>query len=377
MIPARRKPAPFLLRQSVPAPCYLLDEAWLRHNVAILNDVQSRSHVKILLALKAFSAWSLFSLLSKTQKGPLWGTCASSVHEARLGREEFGGEVHAFAAAFSVEEMQELLPLVDYLSFNSMLQWRKFAPLIQQYEQKTGRFIACGIRINPEHSEVDVPMYDPCAASSRLGVRKRDFDASVFKEGISGLHFHTLCEQNAEALKRTLLATEKHFSEELKQCQWINMGGGHHITRSDYNRDLLVDCVLDWQKRYGATIYLEPGEAVALDAGWLSATVLDIVQADMPIAILDVSCTCHMPDVLEMPYRPPVFYETKGRIEEACEEGGWECRLAGNSCLAGDVIPYRYCFNEPLRIGTRLLFGDMAIYTMVKIQHLMVCLFLQ
>ncbi|MCR4667413.1 MAG: carboxynorspermidine decarboxylase [Desulfovibrio sp.] len=368
-MPARRTP-PLFLFNGAPTSCYLLDEEQLLRNVSILERVQERTGARILLALKAFSAWTLFPLLSRAFYGPLWGTCASSVHEARLGREEFGGEVHVFAAAFRDEEVDELLPLVDHITFNSIGQWRRFAPKIATRAEQFGSAPAVGIRINPEHSEVDVPLYDPCSPASRLGVRKKNFDSTVFDHGVTGLHFHTLCEESAEALERTLVAAEKKFAADFARCSWINMGGGHHITRSDYNTGLLERCLLDWKSRFGAQIYLEPGEAVALDAGWLTATVLDIVEADMPVAILDVSPTCHMPDVLEMPYRPPLFYAEGGKVREAPEEGdGWGCRLAGGSCLAGDVIPYTYVFREPLRLGARLVFGDMAIYTMVKNTH--------
>lgn len=365
---ARVYPKLFLFGGEIPSPSYLLDEAKLVANCAILDDIQTRAKVKILLALKAFSAWSVFDLLSRAKQGPLWGTCASSVDEARLGREEFGGEVHAYAAAFEEEEIDALLPLCDHLTLNSMAQWRRFAPRILAYNQQSKKPVKVGLRINPEHSEGTVPLYDPCAPSSRLGIRRRDFQDTVFAEGISGLHMHTLCEQDVGALERTLVAAERAFGAEFAQCAFMNLGGGHHITAPDYDRAHLCELLCGLRKRYGAELYLEPGEAVALDAGWLSATVLDIVQADYPVAILNVSVTCHMPDVLEMPYRPPLFYQMGGRVLEAEEENGQPfCyRLAGHSCLAGDVIPYRYGFNRKLCIGDRLLFGDMAIYTMVK-----------
>ena len=365
---ARVLPSAFLFGGEVPSPSYLLDEKKLVANCAILDDIQKRTGVKILLALKAFAAWSLFDLLSRSKQGPLWGTCASSVDEARLGREEFGGEVHAFAAAFEEAEIRELLPLCDHLTLNSIAQWRRFAPMLHAYNAKSSKPVTVGLRINPEHSEGTVALYDPCAPGSRLGIRRRDFDRSVFAEGISGLHFHTLCEQDALALQRTLLAVERAFASELRLSRFINMGGGHHITAPGYDRDLLCQLLQEWRKRYRAELYLEPGEAVALDAGWLSATVLDIVQADRPVAILNVSVTCHMPDVLEMPYRPPLFYLDASGVQEACEEetDGYCYRLAGHSCLAGDVIPYLYSFRRKLHVGDRLLFGDMAIYTMVK-----------
>ena len=226
--------------------------------------------------------------------------------------------------------------------------------------------IACGLRLNPEHSEGATPIYDPCSPGSRLGIRRRHFDPADLM-GISGLHFHTLCEQGADALARTLDAVEARFGPWLPGCDWINFGGGHHITKPGYDLDLLCACLTRWRECYNARIYLEPGEAVALNAGWLTATVLDVVMADMPVAVLDVSAACHMPDVLEMPYRQEVFYRHDGATTRAGNAGeeGWTCRLAGKSCLAGDVVG-EYGFAAPLQAGQRLVFGDMAIYSMVK-----------
>lgn len=357
--------------KGVPSPCFVLDEPRLLANAGILDEVQQRSGVKILLALKGFAAWAVFPLLSRAGHGPLWGTCASSVDEARLGREEFGGEVHAFAAAWTRDEVSELLSLTDHLVFNSPAQWRQFRPLVEAHnrgcvQDATGRLVSCGLRINPEHSEGAVAIYDPCSPGSRLGIRKQYLRAEDL-QGISGLHFHTLCEQGADALARTLDAVETGFEAYLPQCRWINMGGGHHITREGYDLDLLCECLIRWRDTYQAQIYLEPGEAVALDAGWLTATVLDVVMADMPVAILDVSAACHMPDVLEMPYRPEVFYSDAQQVARAGDAGEhvWTCRLAGKSCLAGDVVG-EYSFSAPLEIGQRLVFADMAIYSMVK-----------
>lgn len=361
----------FLFSQGVPAPCFVLDEARLDENAAVLDSVQKRTGARILLALKAFSAWALFPRLSRALRGPLWGTCASSVDEARLGREEFGGEVHAFAAAFDEADMRELLGLADHITFNSLAQWRRFAPMIAEHAARTGRPPVCGLRINPEHSEGAAAIYDPCSPGSRLGIRPADFDGHVFEEGITGLHMHTLCEQGADALARTLAACRRKFAPHLARCRWMNLGGGHHITRAGYDRELLCKSLEEWRAAFGLeTLYLEPGEAVALEAGWLTATVLDIVRADMPVAVLDVSAACHMPDVLEMPYRPNVFCECgkgiamAGGAEDAAP-GDWKCRLAGKSCLAGDVIG-EYAFPAPLKTGQRLVFGDMAIYSMVK-----------
>lgn len=356
-------------RDTVPSPCFVLDASRLEANAAILDEVQRRTGAKILLALKGYAAWATFPLLSRfTGHGPLWGTCASSVDEARLGREKFGGQVHAFAAAWSGEEVAELLELADHIVFNSTAQWRQFRPVIEAHNRarRAGQPIECGLRINPEHSEGATPLYDPCAPGSRLGIRQRDFDPTAL-EGISGLHFHTLCEQGADALARTLAAVEEKFGPWLPGCRWLNFGGGHHITRPGYDLDLLCRCLTDWHERYQAQIYLEPGEAVALDAGWLTATVLDVTRAEMPVAVLDASAACHMPDVLEMPYRPEVFYAWEGKTARAgaVNEQAWSCRLAGKSCLAGDVIG-EYSFAAPLHVGQRLVFEDMAIYSMVK-----------
>ena len=353
---------PLLDPARVPSPCFVLDEARLLANAAILNSVQERTHARILLALKGYAAWATFPLLSRDAarggQGPLHGTCASSVDEARLGREEFGGEVHAFAAGWSDADMEELLPLADHIVFNSLAQWEHFRPRIAAYCRQSGRHIECGLRVNPEHSEGAVAIYNPCSPGSRLGIRPRHMPDRL-PDGISGLHFHTLCEQGADALERTLQAVERHFGPQLAQCRWINFGGGHHITRADYDVDLLCRCIEHMERTYGAQIYLEPGEAVALDAGWMTATVLDVVEADMPIAILDTSAACHMPDVLEMPYRPPLFGAGLPG-EKACT-----CRLAARTCLAGDVIG-EYSFDACPQVGDRLVFGDMAIYSMVK-----------
>lgn len=357
----------------VPSPCFVLDEARLAANAAILDEVQRRTGAKILLALKGYAAWATFPLLSRTGTGPLWGVCASSADEARLGREEFGGEVHAFAAAWTEAEIAELLDLADHIVFNSPAQWRQFRPVIEARNRarRAENPIECGLRLNPEHSEGAVPMYDPCAPGSRLGVRLREFERFASAggcpaqtpppglKGLSGLHFHTLCEQGADALDRTLKAFEMKFGRYLKGLKWMNFGGGHHITKEGYDIDLLCKCIERVRDRYGVQVYLEPGEAVALNAGVLVSTVLDVVRADMPVAILDTSAATHMPDVLEMPYRPMVI----GSGEAG--EKKWSCRLAGKSCLAGDVIG-EYSFDAPLKAGDRLVFTDMAIYSMVK-----------
>lgn len=361
-----------------PSPCFVIDEDKLAQNAAILDSIQKRTGAKILLALKGYAAWSTFSILSRAFDGPLYGTCASSPHEAMLGRECFGGEVHAFAAGFSEQDVADIVPLADHMVFNSFAQWRRFKSQIMQ----SGRDIACGIRINPEHSEGAVAIYDPCSAGSRLGVRLRHFEEALEQapsilNGISGLHFHTLCEQGADALERTLTVVEKNFGKYLHGMKWLNFGGGHHITREGYDLNLLCRCIERVQEQYGVQVYLEPGEAVALDAGVLLCTVLDITEADMPIVILDTSAAAHMPDVLEMPYRPKCLHISQKTGDDAQSAGDavqnaghahekiWTCRLAGKSCLAGDIIG-EYSFDTPLQIGDQLAFLDMAIYSMVK-----------
>ncbi len=334
----------------VPSPCFVVDESLIEKNLRILNSVQQRTGAKILLALKGFAMFSLFPLIRPV----LHGTCASGIHEARLGREEFGKQVHVFSPAYSDSEMEALVEVADHIIFNSFDQYRRFCPVISKSE----RPIQMGIRINPEHSEGTVPIYDPCSVGSRLGVRIGQFEPDSL-DNITGLHFHTLCQQNADALDRTLEVVEKKFGTHILKMKWLNMGGGHHITRNDYDIDRLCRCIDRIRHRYDVQVYLEPGEAVALNAGILVSTVLDIITADMPVAILDTSASCHMPDVLEMPYRPEIIGAG------LAGEKQWTCRLAGKSCLAGDVIG-EYSFDSPLKPGDRLAFLDMAIYSMVK-----------
>ncbi len=347
-----------------PSPCFVTDLARLRANASVLDRVQQRTGAKILLALKCFSQWQAFPVLSRAMQGPLWGCCASSPDEARLAREEFRGEVHAFAAAWSEEDLRETLLLADHIVFNSFAQWVRFRNAVKTASDLRGKKIECGLRLNPEHSEGAVPIYDPCSPGSRLGIRPAAFrkaltDTPDILGGVDGLHFHTLCEQNSDCLARTLKAVEDHFGTWMHQMKWINFGGGHHITRKDYDLDLLCRCIEHVQDTYRVQVYLEPGEAVALNAGFLVATVLDITEADMPVAILDTSAACHMPDVLEMPYRPDII----GSGQPG--EKAYTCRLAGKSCLAGDVIG-EYSFDAPLKPGEKVVFTDMAIYSMVK-----------
>ena len=338
------------LLDRIETPCFVVDKALLRKNLATLDSVRKRAGVKILLAQKAFSMYAVYPLLAEV----LDGTCASSPDEARLGREEFGKEVTAFAAAYSENDLRELLSLCDHVIFNSLSQWERFRPLTSA--AKNVRF---GVRCNPEHSEGTVEIYDPCAPKSRLGIKAAAFNGKC-PEGITGLHVHNLCEQNADAFERTLKAFEEKFAFLIPHVQWINFGGGHHITRADYDVELLVRLLKDFRARWHTPeIFLEPGEAVALNTGFLAASVLDIVHNDTDIAILDTSAEAHMPDVLEMPYRPNII----GAGEP--EEKRFTYRLAGHSCLAGDVIG-DYSFDRALKPGDKLVFLDMAHYSMVK-----------
>lgn len=333
-------------------PCYLIDQGLLRSNLQILRTVHDRTGCEILLALKGFAAWSTFDLCSQY----LHGAAASSLHEAKLAAEYFKKEVHLCAPAYRDDEMADYLQIVDHIIFNSHTQWQRF----REQVQKAPRPIKCGLRINPMHSEVKTKIYDPCAPGSRLGIPLDQF-RPLELEGITGLHFHTLCELNADSLARTLPVVEEQFSETIRQMKWINFGGGHHITRPDYDVDLLCKLIADFGKRYTnlEIIYLEPGEAIALNTGFLITSVLDIVHNEVDIAILDTSASAHMPDVLEMPYRPTI---TGAGLPK---EKKHTYRLTGPTCLAGDVIG-DYSFDQPLKVGGKLVFHDMAHYTMVK-----------
>lgn len=336
---------------AVPSPAYVVDERLLTRNLEVLNSIQERTGCSILLALKGFSMHSTFPLVGKYLKG----ITASSLFEARLGYEKMGKEVHAYAPAYSDHEIDELLTYVDHIVFNSFDQYAKFKDKVHAV---TSKKIEVGIRVNPEYSEVETPLYDPCFTNSRLGVTLANFRPEEL-EGVDGLHFHAMCEQNSDTLERILNVVEEKFGPYLHQMKWLNFGGGHHITRPDYDLDKLVNCINHMKETYDVEIYLEPGEAVALNTGYLVATVLDTFKNGMDLAILDTSATCHMPDVLEMPYRP--------NIEGAGKPGEFEYtyRLGGMTCLAGDVIG-DYSFKKPLKPGDKLVFGDMAHYTMVK-----------
>lgn len=336
--------------KELPTPCYVIDEKLLKRNLEILQSVQERTGAKILLALKGFSMHSVFPLVGQYLKG----TAASSLFEAKLGFEEMGKEVHVYSPAYLDVELDELLEYSDHIVFNSFDQWEKFKDKVKNHSRK----IECGIRINPEYSEIGTPIYNPCYLHSRLGVTLSNFKPEEL-EGIDGLHFHTMCEQNSDTLERTIKVVEEKFGEHLKKMKWLNLGGGHHITRPDYDIETLVRCIVYLKEKYEVDIYLEPGEAIALNTGFLVSKVLDIIDNGMKIAILDTSAACHMPDVLEMPYRPAII--NAGQPDEY----PYTYRLGGNTCLAGDVIG-DYSFKEPLKPGDKLVFCDMAHYTMVK-----------
>lgn len=333
-----------------PTPCYIVDKNLVAQNLAILERVQREAGCKILLALKGFAMWSLFPLIRQT----LVGASASSLNEARLAAEEFGREVHVYVPAYNDEEFPDILRYADHLVFNSFNQWRRFRGRVGQ----AGKAVSCGLRVNPGYSEVDVELYNPCAPGSRLGIPVESFESDAL-EGIEGLHFHALCEQNAAVLSRVLAAFEARYGRFIPGLKWVNFGGGHHITRPDYGVDLLIREVRRFREKYGVEVYLEPGEAIALRTGVLVARVLDIVHNEVDIAILDTSATAHMPDVLEMPYRPEIV--GAGMPGEFAHT----YRLGGLTCLAGDVVG-DYSFPGPLVVGQKLIFLDMAHYTMVK-----------
>jgi carboxynorspermidine decarboxylase len=333
----------------LPSPCFVVDEASIEENLKLLRKVQDASGAKVLLALKAFSMWSMGPLVVKY----LSGTCASGVHEAKLGREYFGGEVHTYSAAYSEADLKEVLKLSDHVVFNTPAQWKRYKNLCEK--EKNKHF---GLRVNPEHSEGHTALYDPAAPFSRLGTPRAEIKPGDL-DGLSGLHFHTLCEHDFPPLERTLAAFEAGFGALMKGMEWANFGGGHHITRPGYQVDSLVSLVKAFSDKYRVQVYLEPGEAIAYRSGVLVAEVLDLMHNGMPIAILDTSATCHMPDTLEMPYRAQII----GAGEAGAQAHTY--RLGGQSCLAGDVIG-DYSFAQPLRIGQRLVFEDMAYYSMVK-----------
>ena len=337
----------------LPTPCYVIDEKKLKENLEILGDVREKAGCKILLAQKAFSCFYEYPLIGQY----LDGTTASGLYEARLGKEEMGKENHVFAPAYKDADIKELGEICDHIIFNSFAQLRRHKDAV------SGKSL--GLRINPECStQGDHAIYDPCAPGSRLGVTKEVFDCEIATEpelfeALDGLHFHTLCEQNADDLAKTLEAVEEKFGPWLSKIKWLNMGGGHHITRDDYDRKLLIKCIRHIRDTHGVEVYLEPGEAIALNAGYLVTEVMDIVENGLSVLILDASAACHMPDVLEMPYRPPL--KDSGNAGEKA----FTYRLSSCTCLAGDVIG-DYSFDKQIHVGDKLYFQDMAIYSMVK-----------
>ena len=337
----------------LPTPCYVIDEKKLKENLQILKEIREEAGCKILLAQKAFSCFYEYPLIGRC----LDGTTASGLYEARLGKEEMGKENHVFAPAYKDADIKELGEICDHIIFNSFAQLRRHKDAV------SGKSL--GLRINPECStQGEHAIYDPCAPGSRLGVTKEVFDCEIAAEpelfeALDGLHFHTLCEQNADDLAKTLEAVEEKFGPWLSKIKWLNMGGGHHITRDDYDRELLIKCIRHIRDTYGVEVYLEPGEAIALNAGYLVTEVMDIVENGLSVLILDASAACHMPDVLEMPYRPPL--KDSGNAGEKA----FTYRLSSCTCLAGDVIG-DYSFDKQIHVGDKLYFQDMAIYSMVK-----------
>lgn len=333
----------------LPTPCYLIDEGAIISNLEILRALREDTHCKILLAQKAFSLYALYPLISRY----IDGVCASGLYEARLGAEEMRAQTHVFCAAYAPMDIPELAKICSHIVFNSMTQAERF------HREASAHGASLGLRINPQFStQTGHAIYDPCSKGSRLGITAANFPETL-PDWIEGLHFHTLCEQNSDALEATLCAVEEKFGKHLKRIKWINFGGGHHITRADYDIARLKRCINKMADKYGLEVYLEPGEAVALNAGELISEVLDIVENDGKIALLDASAACHMPDVIEMPYTPPLANAGKPG------EKRFDYTLAGATCLAGDVIG-KYSFNEPLKIGDRVKFQDMAIYSFVK-----------
>ena len=334
--------------EDLPSPSYVCEQDLLENNLKLLKRVQDEADVNILLALKGFALYSTFDLCKKYLKG----CCASGLHEAILAKEEFGGEVHTYSPAFKEEEIDEIIELSNHLVFNSFNQ-------LKQFRQKALGKTSLGLRINPEYSSVEVDLYNPCAINSRLGITKANFEEDEL-EGIDGLHFHALCEQNVDALEGALKAFEDNFSMYFKDLKWVNFGGGHHITREDYDVEGLIKLLKNFKKRYPhLKVYLEPGEAVGWKTGYLVATVLDVVKNGMNLAILDTSAEAHMPDTLAMPYRADI------RNSGIANEKKYTYRLGGNTCLAGDIIG-DYSFDEPLKVGDKIILEDMIHYTMVK-----------
>ena len=340
----------FEILKKLPTPCYVIDEEALLRNLKILQSVEKNAGCHILLAQKAFSSYCTYPLISKY----ISGTTASGIFEAKLAREEMGNrQVHVFSPAYKDEDFDELLKICDHIVFNSFSQWKHFRQKALQHPE-----IEFGLRINPEYSEIETDIYNPCFANSRLGITLENFEENEL-DGISGLHFHTMCEQGAETLERTIVHVEEKFGKYLHRMKWLNFGGGHHITKPDYNVEKLISIVRHMKEKYKLDIYIEPGEAVAIDAGFLVSTVLDLTKNGMNLGILDTSAACHMPDVLEMPYRPFIIGSELPDILP------YTYRFGGPTCLAGDIIG-DYSFDHELAIGEKLIFTDMAMYSIVK-----------
>jgi carboxynorspermidine decarboxylase len=334
---------------AIPSPCYVLEESRLLYNLEILNKVQKEGSAKVICALKGFSFWKTFPLIARY----LHGATASSLNEVLLASQKMGKEVHVCAPAYRTDEIEHILSHSSHITFNSFSQWELFK------KQTLKKKVSAGIRINPEFSTVDVDLYNPAGRYSRLGVTRKEFKPELL-DGIEGLHFHALCEQNADALEAVLEKVEMNFGEWIPKMKWLNFGGGHHITRMDYGVQKLIDILKNFHKKYpGVEIILEPGEAIGWQVGELVSTILDIVHNEIDIAILDVSVSAHMPDCLEMPYRPMVVGSNMLGIKS------YAYRLAGNSCLAGDIAG-DYSFSQPLKVGSKIIFLDMIHYTMVK-----------
>jgi carboxynorspermidine decarboxylase len=330
------------------SPCWVIDLPALEANLALLARIQREAECKILLALKGFATFSTFPTVAKY----LSGATASSPHEAQLAREQLGGEVHCYAPAYTEDDLREVLRFSDHIVFNSFSQWQRLGPIAR------AAGASCGLRVNPEQREVEVELYDPSAPYSRLGVTEAQFRPELL-DGLEGLHFHALCELGADSLERVLAAFERRFGKYVSGLKWVNFGGGHHITKPGYDTELLIRLVRGFKQRYGVEVYLEPGEAIAIRTGVLVATVLDVLHNGMPLAILDTSATAHMPDTLEMPYRPDIV--GAGLPGEKPHT----YRLGGLTCLAGDVIG-DYSFDHKLTVGQRIVLLDMSHYTMVK-----------
>ena len=335
---------------SLPTPSYIVDERLLIKNLEKLKSIIDKTGCRILLAQKGFSMFYFYPLIKKY----LNGTTASSLYEARLGFEEMGNETHIFNPSYREDEIDEILSMVDHIVFNSFNQWSKYKNIVKSHE----RDISCGLRVNPEYSSVETEIYNPTGKFSRFGVTRVNFKEDEL-DGIDGLHFHALCEQNSDALEATLVAFEEKFGQYLHGMKWVNFGGGHHITRDDYDVEKLINCINYIKNKYNVEVYLEPGEAIALNTGYLVTEVLDTIYNEMDILLVDTSAACHMPDVIEMPYRP--FIINSGMPNEKA----YTYKLGGPTCLAGDIIG-DYSFDNPINIGDKLIFTDMAHYSMVK-----------